>query len=527
MIDGIVYTESERCKECSACLQVCKTKSVVTSPCPSLISFIEKHQPMLIEHFAPILSPMAAQAVLVKHWNDNNIKIVGASPCIAKKSELLDGNYYFDEVITFEELIELIDGNGIKPASLTETEFDGIQAFYGAGFPISGGLTKTLELFSAGLELNPIGDDILILEGEDRSIHFLTEMAADKNANRLNHYPTLIDILYCEGCIVGKAMGVNCSLLEAKHIVSDYTRKRFQKAEKNGLFKKHNDYKILVKNTVDTPEFKKWLEIVDDLISKNKFNITWQNRHYDKKIPTEVQIKEILKQDGKLVTEDELNCQACGYRTCRERALAVFNGENVAGGCIIHQKEVMEKMYQHANTVNKHLTENIEVLSATIEEITNGNQSNAQMSTQLLGYVENQDGDIKGLEKEIGSIITSFNYISDITNNISTIADQTKMLSLNAQIEAARAGESGRGFAVVAEEVGKLSEETHNRLHEIHQYKDSLTKIQSKLEDLVFHLSHGSEGVRELANAQAAIAQQIAAASEELSASAEKLRALT
>ncbi|RYD05372.1 hypothetical protein N752_09755 [Desulforamulus aquiferis] len=62
---------------------------VITSPCPSLMNFIEKHVPELIDEFAPILSPMAAQAVLAKQWNNNDVVIIGGSPCPAKNQNSL------------------------------------------------------------------------------------------------------------------------------------------------------------------------------------------------------------------------------------------------------------------------------------------------------------------------------------------------------------------------------------------------------------------------------------------------------
>ncbi|MDD2422179.1 MAG: response regulator [Heliobacteriaceae bacterium] len=316
---------------------------VITSPCPSLMNYVQKHTPELLGEFAPIYSPMAAQAILVRHWNQEPLAVVGANPCIAKKSELLDKKKQglYDEDLTFEELITMLDARGIVPAQLPETQFDGIQAFYGAGFPISGGLTKTMELFAdAATHFDPLSSEYLVVEGEYRSTVFLREMARRKvQEGNLAGYPLLIDVLYCEGCILGKALGVESDFLEKRRIIAEYTKNRFQRASQKGGVKNYGDYTVLVKNTVEAPDFGRWVEIVEELIRHNGFTRTWENTHYERKDPSEEELKYILESDGKLTVEDELNCGACGYLTCRERAKAVYNGENLLGGCIIHIKQ--------------------------------------------------------------------------------------------------------------------------------------------------------------------------------------------
>jgi heme-based aerotactic transducer len=71
------------------------------------------------------------------------------------------------------------------------------------------------------------------------------------------------------------------------------------------------------------------------------------------------------------------------------------------------------------------------------------------------------------MEHSVHELNNSSKQIQKIVNSVKDIADQTKILSLNATIEGARAGEHGRGFSVVAQEVSRLAEDTKNTVIQI------------------------------------------------------------
>jgi hypothetical protein len=120
-------------------------------------------------------------------------------------------------------------------------------------------------------------------------------------------------------------------------------------------------------------------------------------------------------------------------------------------------------------------------------------------------------------EQELNNTIDEVNKladdISDVLAFIKQIADETKMLGLNAAIEAARAGETGRGFGVVAEEIRKLSDESKETVVSI---RELISKIKSNV----------SETVRK-SQLNLDASQEQAAASEEISASIEEIRAMS
>src|SRR5690606_2810509 len=80
--------------------------------------------------------------------------------------------------------------------------------------------------------------------------------------------------------------------------------------------------------------------------------------------------------------------------------------------------------------------------------------------------------------------------ITEFSNLVGDIANQTQLLALNASIEAAHAGELGRGFQVVAGEIRKLSEESNRAVAEIHGL---ITEIQGQIQTVVHRIRDQAE----------------------------------
>ncbi|MFD2043513.1 methyl-accepting chemotaxis protein [Ornithinibacillus salinisoli] len=96
--------------------------------------------------------------------------------------------------------------------------------------------------------------------------------------------------------------------------------------------------------------------------------------------------------------------------------------------------------------------------------------------TELITTIQTFEQDFEKLTKTIKQVQNNSNAISELVGLIQGIAEQTKLLSLNAAIEAARAGDAGKGFAVVANEVGKLAEQSSVAAVQI---TDSITNMES------------------------------------------------
>ena len=268
-------------------------KYVISTPCPAIVSYIEKYMPSLHDALAPIVSPMIAVGRAIRQRYGSGVRIVFIGPCIAKKNEIKDPFVQgtVDAVLTFEEMLAMVSEAGIDPEQEKISDFDGPPCYLGRTFPISGGLLRT-----TGLQADILENDVLITEGKDRVLGVLKELEAGKSKAKL------FDLLFCEGCINGPKIPVEMSVFTRKELLTDYIIEQ-------------NRFTVRRELTEALAEF-------GDLDLSRQF--TRQTVLLPQ--PSEEEIAEALKAMRKFGPEDQLNCGSCGYPTCREKAIAVCQG---------------------------------------------------------------------------------------------------------------------------------------------------------------------------------------------------------
>ncbi len=297
---------------------------IISTPCPAIVNLVEVKYPQLIPRLVPVVSPMVAAGRMIKK-ELKGAYTVFIGPCVAKKSEMLDPSVAdaIDAVLTFPELRMLLEELPIECRDLSDTAFDRDEAYLGRLYPVSGGLLR-----SAALSADMVDNEILIVEGKDNCIDFLEALSREKDC------PEFVDMLFCEGCISGPMMTTDLPSYTRRVVAVDFAKQSKRRGSSIGPVE---------------PRF-------PQIEAARKFS----PRSIDMPIPTEEDIKRILLELDKIRPEDELNCGACGYNTCREKAVAVFQGLAENKMCLpylitqleVHNMELAKLKAYHEDTID-------------------------------------------------------------------------------------------------------------------------------------------------------------------------------
>lgn len=306
----IVKTEYERM------LREDKNRDVIiTSCCHSANLLIQKYFPAALPCLADVLSPMQAHAQYIKRQQPN-AKVVFIGPCVAKKDEADHYKGLVDAVLTFEELTNWLTSQNI---TLNE-ELDSDEETRARFFPVAGGILKTMEKDIAGYTY-------VAIDGVENCI----EALKDVESGKLHH--CFIEMNVCSGgCVGGPVMEkYHKNPVKDYVAVAQYAGKRDFPVEQPDLMRLRKSF-----SPIDT----------------------------DSKMPSETEICAILRQMGKFRPSQELNCGSCGYNTCREKAIAIYQGKADPSMCLPYLKDKAESF---SDTIVKNTPNGLIVLNESLE----------------------------------------------------------------------------------------------------------------------------------------------------------------
>lgn len=145
---------------------------------------------------------------------------------------------------------------------------------------------------------------------------------------------------------------------------------------------------------------------------------------------------------------------------------------NASAEAIENQKQSTEKINAHIQDVEASVHSITKEVQSAEENLNTGNE----VMKQLLEQVKLSEASNEMVAQKMAGLKECADKMQDIMSLISSVANQTGLLALNASIEAARAGEAGRGFAVVATEISNLSSQTNNATSEINTLIEDIVK---------------------------------------------------
>ena len=288
---------------------------IISSCCHSINLLIQKYFPAELPYLADVLSPMQAHCKDIKKRMPN-AKTVFIGPCVAKKDEAQYYEGIVDAVLTFDELTNWLKSQNIE----LKQEMDQDENTRARFFPTTGGILKTMETDDPDYTY-------MAIDGTENCIAALREIESGKL------HRCFIEMSACIGSCVGGPV------MEKFHRspVKDYVAV--------SKFAGKNDFPV---EEADPVTIRKTFSFIERKLQQ----------------PSETEIRDTLRQMGKMKPSDELNCGSCGYNTCREKAIAILQGKAEISMCLPYLKDKAESF---SDTIVRNTPNGLIVLNEKLE----------------------------------------------------------------------------------------------------------------------------------------------------------------
>ena len=279
-------------------------QSHVCTACPAVVRFVECYRPEQAGNLVPVVSPMLAHARHIRRRlaDSGDVRVIFIGPCVAKKAEAdrPENEGLVDCALTFAELAEWFEQENVDLSACEETDFDERPRGAARLFPLEGGSVRT-----SGWTADLLAETVVAASGYEEICTVLDSIVP-------GGAPRIIEPLFCkQGCINGPAMPGDRNVFLCRGDVLSYAAASESDAAADpppGLAAR-----FIAEGVDGTPAV------------------------------TEEQIRKVLAMTGKAKADDQLNCGACGYPSCRDKAVAVIRGMAEPEMCIPHMKRLAEQ----------------------------------------------------------------------------------------------------------------------------------------------------------------------------------------
>jgi len=275
----------------------------ISSACPVIVDYVRLYRQDFIRNVVPLGSPALTHAQLLKRTYGDEIAVVFAGPCIAKKNESDRHPELIDAALTFEELKYWIKEQFIDIQQLEAGRENGFVpegAYEGALYPIEGGMNDTIRKVGVSSDTQLL--NISSLTSFQKALGGLDPNELDRKI--------FVEALACHGgCINGPCSASKKSTLLLTSDVLENVKTR-EKVPTEPQTVMHENYK-------------------PNPVQQNVYPIE--------------QIIAAMQKIGKFSEEDELNCGGCGYATCRDLAAALLSGDAEPSMCVSYMRKIAMK----------------------------------------------------------------------------------------------------------------------------------------------------------------------------------------